>query len=618
MKSASQITLRATGREIVDCKVNRYSPSIGLEAPSLKEGSGTFASPIRPRAGLCWMGLVVLLLVFLGYVRSLHPAGMFGYFHDDTLYFSSARAIATGQGYIIPSLPGTPRQTKYPIAYSWLLSLVWKLFPNYPVNVMPAIWLTALFGCWLLAAAFQFLRKMVGIGDWAALAIVGIIAYSPHFIFPNISILSDVPFTALALTAILLADSALSPGGPPWKAVLTGCLAGLSVNTRTLGVAVVIGLFLFALMRRESRRGLIFLLAAAPFVAWAAWPALAGVHNHLGTNSSSSIDPAWNQTRLYYTSYLANWTDSVLNAHVFFEMIKSTGLMLLVAPVQYLLAPLYQPWSPGGMAIYCSLLLIQIAGMVRIVRTQGWKPVYPVFIVYSAILLLWPYPQMYRFLLLFVPLFFAAYYVELKWLVGAITENLKSNLPPSKKIPAIGLSAALLATGMIAVRNNTHTARVELHDRIDRRSSILAEKLQAYEWIRQHTDANTKIVAFEDVMLYLYTGRQAMRPISFLPSCCVSDESSILQTDLSRILDVPKHIHAAYWLMSDDYFDDEGSIPPIHARIIELQSELPLVFRSSEGHVQIYDLSKINPPLSGESQENLRPCPSGASCRAVH
>lgn len=565
--------------------------SVTLSAMGQRRSTSSARAPQTPAK--CWICFGIILLLFLGYVEWLRPAPLFGYFHDDTLYFSSAHALATGQGYIIPSLPGTPPQTKYPILYSWLLSWVWKWFPNFPGNIMPAIWLTAFFGCWFLAAAFQFLRKMDGIGNWAALAIVAAIAFSPHFLILNTSLLSDAPFMALALTAMVVADSALLPTSRSWAALLTGCLAGLSADMRTLGVATVIGILCIALIRREFRRGLIVLFSAAPFVAFAAWPALTSTRGLSSANVPGSVDPAWNQTWLYYTSYLGNWTASIPNVSIFFQMLKSTGLLLLVAPVRYVLAPSFEAWSPAGMAVYAPLTVVLIAGIVRLVRIQGWKPVHPVFLVYSAILLAWPYPQMSRFLLLFMPLFFAGLYVEMKRIVHAIVENFKSQLPAPERFAALALSAILLATGAVAVWNYARGGRTELNAQIERRASILREKEQAYEWVRQNTKASTKMVAFEDAMLYLYTGRQAIRPISFLPSCCVTDQISILQSDLNHIMDVPRHIQAGFWLMSDDYFDGEGSIPLIHAKMIQMKSQLPLVFSSREGHVQIYDLSRL-------------------------
>src|SRR5574340_1031798 len=73
--------------------------------------------PAPLRRLLPWIGMGFTLSAFLLYLASLHMAGNFGRYHDDTLYFSSAQALAQGRGYILPSLPGNPPQTKYPILY---------------------------------------------------------------------------------------------------------------------------------------------------------------------------------------------------------------------------------------------------------------------------------------------------------------------------------------------------------------------------------------------------------------------------------------------------------------------------------------------------------------------
>ncbi len=45
-----------------------------------------------------------------------------GFYHDDSIYWVSARSLATGDGYRIESLPGEPYQTKYPPLYPALLA----------------------------------------------------------------------------------------------------------------------------------------------------------------------------------------------------------------------------------------------------------------------------------------------------------------------------------------------------------------------------------------------------------------------------------------------------------------------------------------------------------------
>ena len=67
-----------------------------------------------------------LLLIFAASVcliYRLDPKRLFGQYQDDTLYMGAALALAEDRGYLIPSLPNTPVQTKYPVFFPWILSL---------------------------------------------------------------------------------------------------------------------------------------------------------------------------------------------------------------------------------------------------------------------------------------------------------------------------------------------------------------------------------------------------------------------------------------------------------------------------------------------------------------
>src|SRR5712692_4056093 len=88
-----------------------------------------------------WICLAAVLIGLLLYVARLHPANYFGYLEDDSVYFSSAKALAEGRGYIQPSFPGTP-PGKYPVLLPWLLSWIWRINPSFPANLRLAVWVT--------------------------------------------------------------------------------------------------------------------------------------------------------------------------------------------------------------------------------------------------------------------------------------------------------------------------------------------------------------------------------------------------------------------------------------------------------------------------------------------
>ena len=121
----------------------------------MSETAGQFATQTRGPRLLSWIALAAIVLLYLLFVIHLHPSNFFGYSQDDTLYFSSAKAIADGPGYVLPSVPGTPAATKYPILYPWMLSWVWRWSPSFPANLSIAVALNLVFGVAYLVVVFK-------------------------------------------------------------------------------------------------------------------------------------------------------------------------------------------------------------------------------------------------------------------------------------------------------------------------------------------------------------------------------------------------------------------------------------------------------------------------------
>jgi hypothetical protein len=88
---------------------------------------------------LCgWLviGVVVALLL----TRTLSP-DIVGLFHDDGVYLSVARSLATGGGYVVADIPGQPYESKYPPLLPMLLAAGWRMSPPFPANIL---WLKAM------------------------------------------------------------------------------------------------------------------------------------------------------------------------------------------------------------------------------------------------------------------------------------------------------------------------------------------------------------------------------------------------------------------------------------------------------------------------------------------
>ncbi|MBM3776117.1 MAG: hypothetical protein FJW37_13295 [Acidobacteria bacterium] len=151
------------------------------------------------RAAAAAAVVAVLLPVYWWGLRD--PA--VGLYHDDGIYAVTAKALAEGRGYRIVSLPEEPPQTKYPIVFPFLLSLVWRVFPAFPQNLFwlkLAPFLSAVVWLWLSYRLLAGESK----NSCAAPTLVLLTAASGRIVLFSTTLLSETLFAALATGALLL------------------------------------------------------------------------------------------------------------------------------------------------------------------------------------------------------------------------------------------------------------------------------------------------------------------------------------------------------------------------------------------------------------------------------
>ena len=228
-----------------------------------------------------------------------------GTFHDDGIYVVTARALAEGRGYRILSLPDAPPQTKYPILFPWLLSLVWRVAPPFPENLP---WLRAV--PLLSTVAWLWLSwrlvQQCGGSRRTATAIVVLMTLSPWTLFLSTALLSETLFAALLTAALLaLTVSPASVGDSRRLSALAGLLSGASLLTRAAGVAVVAAGLAWLLWKRRWRDAAVFALVAGTVVApWGLWVAS---HNHAVADLYYSAAPYGSWNIVFSYSWPAKW-----------------------------------------------------------------------------------------------------------------------------------------------------------------------------------------------------------------------------------------------------------------------------------------------------------------------
>ena len=194
-----------------------------------------------------------------------------GVFFDDGVYVALAKAMAEGSGYRYPHLPGAPPGLHYPFLYPAALSLLWRLWPAFPDNVVLfQIFDSAVLGgaAWVIASHARRCG-VESVGGHLVLAI-GFTA-SPLLTVVG-GRFSEALFLLLGASAVAFADRerVTLP-----SAVLVGVLAGAAMLTRSIGVAVVTGVTLALWMRGQKRAAAAAAgTAMAVVIPWLVWLAL--------------------------------------------------------------------------------------------------------------------------------------------------------------------------------------------------------------------------------------------------------------------------------------------------------------------------------------------------------
>ncbi len=541
-------------------------------------------------------GLAVVLLIYVFAVVHLHPQNLFGVTQDDTIYFSSAKAIAAGQGYVMPDLPGSPPAMKYPVLYSWILSWVWRWDPSFPANLPGALGITLAFGIGYVVLAFVFLRELRGLNDLEALFLTMFCALHPTFLFYSSSVVSDLPFSALALAAMYVANRAMRREAHAARAVFCGALAALSMLMRVMGIAIAAGIFCAALVRRAWKQAAILAACMAPVLAWSVWISIAAgrVPKPRGFDAAG---PAFQRSWLYYTSYIGFRKLSMASAHLVVTIVVSQATYLLTELPAYFISPLFH--RNLGLLFVCTIAVFWMvfAGMIRQAHNTEWQPAHFALLFTLGIIFAWNYPEVQRFLIPFFPLLAASLWLEGKWIAAQLCAALRTRKSMFEKAFAAVMLVVLCAGGLgIAWNFLANADRAALQQTSMERAHLLEEKREAYEWLRRNAPQDARAAAGEDAALYLYTGIQAMSHIALQRAGAYDD--AYLQDDLKHMTDVAQAIGAQYWIASSDDSDKQwvAAKPLLAARYKEIEGVLPELFRSSAGHVRIYSLACVQQP----------------------
>ncbi len=313
------------------------------------------------------------LAVALGAVVT--PFGFVGRYNDDSLYATSAWALAHHLGYTYPFGPVLQVASRFPPLLPLLLAPTWMLTrsgpggpasPRLPVIAMQVECLAFFFA--FAVATYLALRIVGGLPPWQAVAGEALVALHPLALRYSGAVMSDVLAALLGwigLIAMAKAERARgsSAAGRWWAA--TCAAIGLAILTRYAVLALLIAMVAALVWHHRWRPAL--LLGATTGGSTVAW-LIFSLH-HGATDYATQIS-SWNAAALAPTALLAfgaGVSSFVLPAFIRGYPLDPPGTWTMTVGAGVTLVCLYGLWAGWRRASATELAARLYAGMAVIV-----------------------------------------------------------------------------------------------------------------------------------------------------------------------------------------------------------------------------------------------------------
>src|SRR5687767_6965083 len=411
-----------------------------------------------------------------------------GAYEDDAIYTLLAKALATGEGYRMINLPGAPEATHYPPGYPFLLSLLWRISPSFPDNVVMFKFANAVLLAVAAGGAYWFARVRLGFSVAGAALVSAAGTGSITMLHLAGLVLSEPLFVALLFLTLPALERSVS-GESLRDAAVAGALLGALTLVRTIGIVAIGAAVVVLLLHRRFRATAVVIGVSALFlVPWQLW-----VSAYEG-----GIAPILTGKYGTYGSWLAaGYREGGLP---FARDVVIQNLAGMGNSLSYVVMPVQVKWP----RLLSLLVLVPtvIAGLVIL-----WKraPVLVAFFsLYVLLITIWPFDP-HRFLLAVWPVIVLAVAAA-----GRAAWQWRSTAPPVR-FAALG-AVAFLAAGHVAY--NWRGYQEQSWEYLQKRAGESAKPL--VEWVSRYTRPDDVLATEHDVVVYLYTGRRGVPTSTFL------------------------------------------------------------------------------------------------------
>lgn len=442
------------------------------------------------RHELYLLGVILTLAALLTALRLAEAP--IGAVTDDAYYIEMARSIATGLGPVLNTGPDLPQVNPgiFPPGFPYLLSPVARLFPD----SLSAFFTVPLLATLCLLPLCLWLPGP-GTDNRLRLSLAAVVMVNPWVIAWSGRILSDNPYAALSLGALLLlARLDLSRVTPRGVMVAVLALSVAAISVRTIGWAVVLAITAVLTANRQWRWALGLPLATAALV----W----------GLGGATLLTPAYTTQMLHHHG-LPLWRFALANCLGYVAELPVILLPIFGQPAAAVCARFGVGALYPAAAFLTGALLLALAGLAisRRWRDRQLGPRVRLFTFYlvfyaGALAVFDGYPSgvQVRLLIPVLPV--------LAWLVllgaGDLAGKLRCPLP--NLVVTVMITAALVHNGWRIAHPLRTTVEANGHGLVD--------PGQGTGWLRSHTPPTTVIMTQDTLQKHIHLGR----PVVALPA----------------------------------------------------------------------------------------------------
>jgi len=480
----------------------------------------------QPQAGNQWLrpAAIFCALLFTA-VYLLRLDKVFGMMLDDAWYLVLAKSLATGQGYTLINSPTPGIVPIYPPAFPFLLSLLYRLFPQFPENLwlLKSLSVVAMFGAGL--AIYSYFTRERNLTPILALSIAAASVFCPSLVFLATSaVMSECLFLLCLVLTVMLIERGVRHGLQELNktAIIRYLLPGaffsaVAFLTRSAAIALLAAVVLYLLKKRLLKPAIIFVVVVA--VIAGPWM----IYSRMHAPTAAQMTEVNNYIVVPYTKQFwqniagfevyGETTAGQLPARTLgkaWEIFGTDMGRVLVAPVFELLTST-QSWieQTGNAALLLSLLLslLTVVGFIYAARREASLAEFVIFFSFLMIVI-WP-GELFRQVLPYLP--FLLFYLALSVTgIHSFYPGLKALAAPSARLKlACALVGVILAINLYG--NAVYLSKL-FGSSLERPVTIriFEENEELLKWMRERTPLDGVAATANPPLVYLLSGHKTV------------------------------------------------------------------------------------------------------------